>query len=79
MTLKYVRDRWDVTRVQTLSCALCGAPLEGQIGPADHIPEDCPAREVYAERGALLDGGPDPARVREAIHEDAERVQEAPA
>ena len=51
------------TKVVTTACGLCEEPLRERQGMADHLPK-CPVREIYAERGALLDGGPDPARVR---------------
>ncbi len=54
------------TTVVTTECALCGTPIRDQQGIQDHLPS-CPAREIYAERGALRDGGPDPERVRAAI------------
>ena len=41
-------------------------PAPRTPGMADHLPH-CPVREIFAEIGALHDGGPDPERVLKAI------------
>ena len=53
MTLEYRVGGGGKKTVHTVSCPLCGEPLEGEQSPADHIPFQCPAREVFARVGSL--------------------------
>ena len=78
MTLEYRKKANGKHLVVTTACGLCGTPLRERQGMADHLPH-CPVREIYAEIGALHDGGPETERVLEAIladcHEDDEKGQ----
>ena len=69
VTLEYRKKGNGKRLVVTTACGLCGTPLRDRQGMADHLPH-CPVREIYAEYGALQDGGPDPERVLQAIHAD---------
>ena len=62
------------TVVVTTACGLCGTPLRKHQGIKDHLPS-CPVREIYAERGALRDGGPETRRVQEAIEAENETAE----
>lgn len=64
--IEYRHYESEKTAVVTTECALCGTPIRDQQGIHDHLPS-WPAREIYAERGALRDDAPDPERVRAAI------------
>ncbi|NHN59833.1 MULTISPECIES: hypothetical protein [Halorussus] len=71
MTLEYRKKPNGKHLVVTTACGLCGTSLRPRQGMADHLPH-CPVRDLYAELGALQEGGPDPDRVRAIIkhHED---------
>lgn len=68
MTLEYRGNGHPGGRknVVTIECGLCGQSLRERQGMSDHLP-NCPVREIYAERGALRNGGPDPTRIQAAI------------
>lgn len=53
MTLEYRVGGGGKKTVHTTTCPLCGEELEGERSPADHIPVQCPAREVFARVGSL--------------------------
>lgn len=63
--------------VVTTACGLCGQSLRDRQGMADHLPH-CPVRDLYAEIGALRDGGPDPERVLETILSDRPNAEMTP-
>lgn len=69
MTLEFRKKPSGRTFVVTTACGLCGHPLRERQGISDHLP-NCPVCEIYAERGALRDGGPNPERVQGAIRAD---------
>ena len=53
MTLEYRVGGGGKKTVHTVSCPLCGEALEGEQSPADHIPFQCPVREIFARVGSL--------------------------
>ncbi|MFB6091616.1 MAG: hypothetical protein ABEK02_01250 [Haloquadratum sp.] len=60
MTLdRRVTDQGNL-RIVTTECPLCGEALSDHAGLSLHIRRSCPAREHFAEPGALRNGGPDP-------------------
>lgn len=77
MTVEYRQYEGGKRIVVTTACGLCGTPLRKHQGMQDHLPS-CPARDIYAERGALRDGGPDPQRVQEAIAAEDENEHTEP-
>lgn len=77
MTIEH-RDKGNGKRlVVTTACGLCETSLRPRQGMADHLPH-CPVRELYAEIGALHNGGPTPERVHEAILSDLPDADETP-
>lgn len=71
VTLEYREKANGKTTVVTTECSLWGTSIRYRQGISDHLP-NCPAREIYAEIGALRDGGPDPQRVRSTIVTDGD-------
>jgi hypothetical protein len=47
------------TRIVTVECPLCGEEIDDRASLALHIRRVCPARDRFAELGALRNGGPD--------------------
>lgn len=78
MTLEYRDSEYGQNLVVTKACGLCGETLRERQGMADHLPS-CPVRSIYAEPGALRNGGPDPERLQAALedhdHADHETAQ----
>lgn len=66
VTIEYREKPSGKRLIVTTACGLCGEPLRERQGMADHLPS-CPVQNLYAERGALRDGGPDPDRIQAAI------------
>ena len=63
-------DEYNNQRVSTDRCPLCGVPIGQSVSLTVHIVHTCPAREAYAELGALRNGGPDCAHVQETIRKE---------
>ncbi|MFD1600175.1 hypothetical protein [Halobellus rarus] len=59
MTLERRADADGNLRICTVECPLCGEPISDHASLSLHIRRTCPARERFAEPGALRDGGPE--------------------
>lgn len=68
VTLERRVDAAGNTTIHATRCALCGEPLPECIGLSHHIRNGCDARELYAQRGVLRDGGPDTSALQEATN-----------